>query len=79
MLDPSGRDSLLRSHPSRASQPHGPRRAVALTLALALALTQLSGCMRVGPDYEPPGPDVPDVWSQELPVGLRLGRGDVRR
>jgi NodT family efflux transporter outer membrane factor (OMF) lipoprotein len=34
--------------------------------------------MRVGPDYEPPEPDVPDVWSQELAEGLEEGEADLQ-
>lgn len=36
-----------------------------------------AGCT-VGPDYEPPEPEVPDAWHQELTRGLVEGRADLR-
>ncbi len=78
MFGPSSRDSRLRSHPRGPRSLVAPWRAVALAMTLALALTQLSGCMRVGPDYEPPESDVPDVWSQELTEGLAEGEADLQ-
>lgn len=33
-------------------------------VALALALVGAGGCLTVGPDYEPPSVEMPDVWQQ---------------
>jgi outer membrane protein, multidrug efflux system len=37
----------------------------------------LAGCA-VGPDYVPPGTEVPDLWNQELSRGLVDGEADLR-
>jgi len=35
-----------------------------------LAATLLAGCAVVGPDFEPPAPDLPDAWRAEVPALL---------
>jgi len=75
---PSARHSRRRSRLGPFDRPAGALRVVVVLIALALALVQLPGCMRVGPDYESPLPDVPDVWSQELTEGLAEGEADLQ-
>ena len=38
----------------------------------------LAGCAMVGPDYEPPKTELPDLWEQELSDGLVEGKADLR-
>lgn len=44
-------------------------------LLVAAAMT-LSGCMMVGPDYQPVEPAAPEAWNTELQGGLTAGRMD---
>ncbi|MCP5364743.1 MAG: efflux transporter outer membrane subunit [Hyphomicrobiales bacterium] len=37
-----------------------------------------SGCMSVGPDYEPPETVVPDLWTQDLRRGLNTNESDLQ-
>lgn len=52
---------------SRRLQP-ARRRARAARCAVYGAALLLSACAAVGPDYQPPHPDVPDHWSQGDPA-----------
>ena len=46
-------------------------------LAILLAVT-LGACTKVGPDYVPPQPQMPDAWYQDLTEGLSQGQADLR-
>ncbi len=46
-------------------------------LAVLLAVT-LGACTKVGPDYVPPQPQMPDAWYQDLTEGLAQGQADLR-
>ncbi len=42
------------------------------------AIFLISGCTKVGPDYVPPKPSVPDQWSKKVTKGLATGNADLR-
>lgn len=50
-----------------------PLRSAVQLLIVALALT---GCMTVGPDYQPVELDAPEAWHTELQKGLTVGHTD---
>jgi multidrug efflux system outer membrane protein len=45
---------------------------------VALLLGTVAACSSVGPDYEPPKAELPDLWEQSLSRGLAEGRADLR-
>ncbi|UCD29204.1 MAG: TolC family protein [Planctomycetota bacterium] len=54
------------------------RRALHKSLLLGfLAFSLLQGCA-VGPDYEPPEIQVPDIWHQSLTKGLNEGQANIQ-
>ena len=46
-------------------------------MSFTLAWVTIVGCT-VGPDYEPPEPQLPDAWHQELVKGLASGNADLK-
>lgn len=50
------------------------RRATTSVVACALFI---SGCITVGPDYEPPETAVPDAWHTEAVAGLSTGEATI--
>lgn len=54
---------------------HWPVAWVATAVIPSLAC--LAGCITVGPDYEPPVPNVPDHWHQQLTAGLSEGKSNL--
>ncbi len=61
---------LTRNHPRR---PGGGTRS---TLQLVVVGLTLSGCITVGPDYQPVEPAAPAAWHTELQQGLTAGQVD---
>ena len=48
-------------------------------LAIVLTVGLLQACTTVGPDYEEPETDLPDLWHQDLTRGLKKdGKADLR-
>jgi multidrug efflux system outer membrane protein len=48
-----------------------------LFFVLAMLLAGLCGCNPVGPDYESPLTEMPDVWQQKAVKGLESGDADI--
>jgi NodT family efflux transporter outer membrane factor (OMF) lipoprotein len=49
-----------------------------LATSVVFCFGWLSSCTTVGPDYEPPQTEMPDVWHQDLSRGLNDGKADLR-
>jgi NodT family efflux transporter outer membrane factor (OMF) lipoprotein len=56
----------------------GTRRGLGSGLVVALTIGLLQACTTVGPNYQPPRTQLPDLWHQDLARGLKDGKADLR-